>query len=171
MPVLYACLVNQRKTVVLEGFYRDSKISYKKNILDYYSAFELYATKEINLDEKLNLVYKQLDVITICIVTTKNVDLYESGQFLEKFSNCIKNEWAAAGGSANQTEDLEAMLSPFNSRDASTKFAKHNNDVSKFVNNWNDDPSNRSKTAVLFSELESTKNLYMENLEESLKRG
>ena len=77
----------------------------------------MYATKEISLDEKLNLVYKQLDVITLCIVTTTTVDLYESGQFLEKFSGCIRSEWSG-GSSNNGSEDLESLLSPFNSHDA-----------------------------------------------------
>ena len=102
--------------MVLEGNYRTNQVSYKKNVLDYFDSFHQYATKLIPLDENLNLVYKNMEYITICMVNTKSVDINEAADFLKKFERCIVSEWSS--GSSNASEDNESLLSPFNSSSA-----------------------------------------------------
>ena len=63
--------------------------SYKMDVQRQASQFELYKTKELFLDDKLKVVYRNMDNITLCLVTTNDVDLQETGAFLEKFLGCI----------------------------------------------------------------------------------
>lgn len=78
MPINYAAVVNASGTVVLQGTYKRGA-SYKANVQQQSRNFALYATKEIFLDDKLKLVYKNMDQLSIVIVATTNVDLAESG--------------------------------------------------------------------------------------------
>lgn len=74
MPINYAAVVNASGNVVLQGTYKRGA-SYKTNVQQQARSFSLYATKEIYLDDKLKLVYKNMDQLSIAIVATNNVDL------------------------------------------------------------------------------------------------
>ena len=88
MPITYASVVNGQNKVVLQGVYKKGQ-SYKMDVQRQASQFELYKTKELFLDDKLKVVYRNMDNITLCLVTTNDVDLQETGAFLEKFLGCI----------------------------------------------------------------------------------
>ena len=114
-----------------------------------------------------------MDQITLCLVATQEVDLQETGAFLEKFLGCIQSELLSKNNnvSSNSSDDLEAAARPLQASNAEQKFAYLSKDIGNFIDNWNDDPSNRSKVAVLFKELEKTKDVMIEDLSLSLERG
>ena len=106
MPINYAAVTNSMGVVVIQGTYKRGA-SYKANVQQYSKSFQLYATKEVFLDDKLKLVYKNMDQMSLVIVATQNVDLQESGAFLEKFSNSVTSEILG-----NRSDDLEAAARP-----------------------------------------------------------
>lgn len=166
MPINYACVTNAGGNVVLQGTYRRGP-SYKSNVQQQTRNFQLYAVREIFLDDKLKLVYKNMDQITIVIVATTNVDLQESGAFLDKFFNSIKSEILGR----NADSDLEAAARPLQAANAEQKYAHLTSDVNNFIDSWNDNPANRSKVSTLFKELEKTKDVMINDLEISMERG
>ena len=165
MPINYAAVTNSMGVVVIQGTYKRGT-SYKTNVQQYSKNFQLYATKEIFLDDKLKLVYKNMDQMSLVIVATQNVDLQESGAFLEKFANSVTSEILE-----NRSGDLEAAARPLQAANAEQKYARLTTDVSNFLESWNDNPANRSRVGALFSELEKTKDDMIEGLNQSMERG
>ena len=43
--------------------------------------------------------------------------------------------------------------------------------ISNFILKWNEDPNNRTRDALLFTELQEAKDVMMESLEKSMARG
>ena len=170
MPITYAAVVNARGAVVLQGTYKRGA-SYKANVQQYSKSFSLFATKEIFLDEKLKLVYKNMDQLTLTIITTQNVDLQESGAFLERFYNSIQGEILGKDAQLNGSIDLEMAARPLQAANAEQKYAYLTTDVNNFLETWNDNPLNRSKVSTLFKELEKTKDVMIEDVRISLERG
>ena len=113
-----------------------------------------------------------MDQLTIVIVATNNVDLQESGQFLEKFYSSIQGELLnSKAGINNSGVDLESAARPLQASNAEQKYAHLTKDVDDFLASWNDNPANRSKISTLFKELEKTKDVMIDDLALSLERG
>ena len=153
MPINYAAVVNSRGLVVIQGSYRTGGVAYKKDVQQYAKSFQLFATKEIFLDDTLKLVYKNMDQLTVCIIATQSVDLQESGAFLEKFSNSITSGILGAttgDRGLHSSTDLERAAAPLNQPMAEQKYQNLSTDVCTFLASWNDNPANRSKVSTLF---------------------
>ena len=45
MPILYACVINQRREIVLDGRYKKFKSNYNELVLTNYDYFQNYARK------------------------------------------------------------------------------------------------------------------------------
>lgn len=87
MPILYVALLNKRYEIVLQGVYKRGGSNFKTSVTNqsYTSKIQLYGTNQIFLDEKLTLIYRNQDSVTAAIVITKEIDLFECGQFFEAF--------------------------------------------------------------------------------------
>lgn len=57
MPILFACVVNAKKKIIVSGIDPQFKSNYKDNVLEYADKFVLFGRKTIALDEKYNLHY------------------------------------------------------------------------------------------------------------------
>ena len=71
----------------------------------------------------------------------------------------------------SNSTDLEGLYAPFQSKDADEKFKQYFAQIDRFVTEWNDNPNNRSKVGMLRDAIEDTKNVLVEDLELSIKRG
>ena len=57
MPVLYSCVVNVRRKIIIQGVDPKYKSNYAEQVLSYYDQFVMFGRKTIALDEKHNLHY------------------------------------------------------------------------------------------------------------------
>ena len=73
--------------------------------------------------------------------------------------------------SSSHTDAESNLYLPFQAPSAETTFRVYQPKVDQFITAWNDDPANRSKIGVLRESLEETKNVLVEDLEQTLIRG
>ena len=59
---------------------------------------------------------------------------------------------------------------PFQTSNAEVTMRIHQIKVDNFITQWNNDPANRSKIGQLRQSLEETKDVLIEDLEETMKR-
>lgn len=58
MPILYICLINQRRTVVTEGLGTKIVGNFKQQMLSNYDKFDRFGRKQVQLDSELSLTYR-----------------------------------------------------------------------------------------------------------------
>ena len=82
MPILYACLLNRRKEIALQGSYNTVQ-NFRDRITK--APYEEYSTKEIFLDHSIKLHYNNMSEFILCAVSDEVVPLEEASKFLDKF--------------------------------------------------------------------------------------
>lgn len=84
MPILYLCVINSKKQVIIEGAEAKFKSDYKSTILGYYDQFSLYAKKQLSLDSNHNMNYQhEGSFIIVSISTHQDVTLVEAFAFMD----------------------------------------------------------------------------------------
>ena len=58
MPIHYASILNQRNVVVLQGVYAKTQTIFKTHVIQYANVITKFATKQVQIDERLSIVYK-----------------------------------------------------------------------------------------------------------------
>ena len=74
-----------------------------------------------------------MDQVSVAIVATTNVDLQESGAFLDKFWASIQGEILQSKGGLNGSIDLESAARPLQAANAEQKYAHLTSDVDNFI--------------------------------------
>ena len=89
MPIYYACLLNRRKEIVLQGSYSTVQ-NFRDRVIK--APYEEYSTKEIFLDNSIKLHYRNMSEFILCAVSDEIVSLEEAAKFLDKFFRQICTE-------------------------------------------------------------------------------
>jgi len=72
---------------------------------------------------------------------------------------------------SQSTDDSQLLYQPFQASNAETSFRQFQHKIDQLVTSWNDNTNNRSKMGQLRQELEETKQVVMDDLELTVKRG
>ena len=90
MPILYVCLINQRRTVVSEGLGTKIVGNFKQQILNNYDKFDRFGRKQVHLDSELSLSYRdQKSYAVACIANSYDIKGLEAQKYLEKVEELI----------------------------------------------------------------------------------
>ena len=74
MPILYACLINKKRTIISESFATRIKGDFSSEILNYFDKFERYGKKFIVLSAEQKLAYRnQKDYTVCCIINSYDI--------------------------------------------------------------------------------------------------
>ena len=90
MPIHYACVLNSRNVVVLQGVYEKSGTIFRTQVVQNANRIQRYSYTEAALDSNLRILYHNWDTATAAIVISHEVDKQECGQFLENFKNNVE---------------------------------------------------------------------------------
>lgn len=58
MPILYVCMINERKAVISEALGTGTKGDFKSQVLKYHQQFEKYARKFYGITAEIHLSYR-----------------------------------------------------------------------------------------------------------------
>ena len=87
MPILYACLINQMKTIVVECKNTKKVGNYQEQVIAYFDHFVAFGQKNIPLDKDSSLLlhyFNQKDHTFCCIATFGDVTDLEANSFLKQ---------------------------------------------------------------------------------------
>ena len=176
MPIHYACILNQRNVLVLQGVYSHTQTIFKTQVLQNTKNIKRFAFSEAHLENNLRIMFNNWDTVTAAIVISHEVDQQECGEFLENFktyieTNVLGKSYQAPNAMNASHESSTSLYLPFQASSAESTFRQFQPKVDTFITSWNDDPSNRSKMGQLREQLEETKAVVMEDLELTVKRG
>ena len=90
MPIHYACVLNARNTVVLQGVYEKTQTIFKTQVLQHANRSQRYGFSEAMLESNLKILYHNWDTATAAIVFSNEVDRQECGAFLEEFRSHVE---------------------------------------------------------------------------------
>ena len=74
MPIHYACILNARNNVVLQGVYESTQTIFKSQILQNSRIITRFQFKEATISDGLRVLYWNWDTITAAIVIDNVVD-------------------------------------------------------------------------------------------------
>ena len=84
MPILYACLINERRCVVTEAFGTSKVGPYQRTSLDYFDEMKEFGRHNFSLSAEQSLSYRhQRKFAFICISDTYDIKEAEAQKFLE----------------------------------------------------------------------------------------
>ena len=72
---------------------------------------------------------------------------------------------------STDTKELEELYESLQTKGADKSYRQYQIHIDKFITEWNDDPTHRSKIGMLRDEIEDTKKILVTDLELTLKRG
>ena len=72
---------------------------------------------------------------------------------------------------SQQTDEMQILYKPFQASNAETTFQQFKVKLDQWITQWNDNPENRSKVGQLREQLEETKAVVIDDLEQTVKRG
>lgn len=78
MTIIYACIFDNRKRVLVDSIYKGMKGNFKSLALDNYESYRMVAIDMINLDEKFTLYYRHFRtwiLVAICDPETTRVEI------------------------------------------------------------------------------------------------
>ena len=179
MPIHYACILNNRRdVVVLQGVYNRTQTIFKSQVLQNSNRIKQYGYADAPTESDLMILYHNWDTVTAAIVYSREVDRQECQEFMEQFKNYVevnmlgrREGYQAPGMNGSASSDQAELYKPFQSSTSETAFQQFKIKVDNFITTWNDNPSNRSKMGQLREQLEETKQVVMEDLDLTMKRG
>ena len=178
MPIHYACVLNARFNVVLQGMYEKTATNFKPQVTQNANRIQRFQYSEVPLPQtNLKIMYHNWDTATAAMVVSHEVDRQECGEFMEQFKLHIeqtvlgKTSPGYEAPTMNASGDASEIYKPLQASTAESTFRQFQPKVDAFINTWNDDPSNRSKIGQLREQLEETKAVVLEDLELTVKRG
>ena len=184
MPIYYASLINSRQVVVLQGVYEQTKTVFKSQVIQLSNKIQAYKTTLAQIDPTLSIVYRNYGTISLAIVVSKDIDLQESGNFIDAFLPFIETNVMGKPGytppssgnhlnssSSTAQDDLDKLFSPMQASTAESTYRQFQPKCDKFVTAWNRNPENRSKIGQLQQSMEETKDVLMDNLNDTMRRG
>ena len=74
MPIHYACILNQRHTLVLQGVYSHTQTIFKTQVLQNTRSIKKFAFSEAPLENNLRIMFHNWDTVTAAIVVSHEVD-------------------------------------------------------------------------------------------------
>ena len=74
MPIHYACVLNKRNVLVLQGVYEKSQTIFKTQVLANTQYIKRFAYSEAPLESNLRIMYHNWDTVTAAIVVSIEVD-------------------------------------------------------------------------------------------------
>ena len=73
--------------------------------------------------------------------------------------------------SQSSQQELDKLFAPIQASTAESTYRKFQPKCDRFVTDWNKNPENRSKIGQLQQSMEETKEVLMDNLNDTMKRG
>ena len=90
MPILYVCMINPLKTVIVEALGSKTTGDFRQKVVDYHDKFERFGKKFIALSAELHLSYRDQSQYTFaCISTAYDIKELEAQKFLEKVDEVV----------------------------------------------------------------------------------
>lgn len=156
MPILYACVINRSREIVLKGKDKKYKSNFNDIVKSSYLHFEKLARKHMDLDDNLTLHYIDKGSWALVAIAQKpDVTLYEALNFLEKLEETLTDDELGCFSNPNMIQ----------LPDATQRFAKYGKNVSAFIQNWNGNPTNRDKMYLVFKDLMQVKEEMLQNMD------
>lgn len=107
MPILYACVINKRYEIVIDGNDKKFKSNYQEILRQNMNYFEYMQKKTLMLDDQTDLYYSHEGTWIVAVIFRKpDVTLYEAMKFLDKFKFVITDE--DNGGKLSEIEEIQA---------------------------------------------------------------
>ena len=92
MPIHYACILNCRSVIVLQGVYASTQTFFNTQVVQNSNRIVRFGFSEVPLkNSDLRIVYHNWDMVTAAIVASHEVDKQECGEFLENFKNHVES--------------------------------------------------------------------------------
>lgn len=90
MPVHYACVLNARNVIVLQGVYERTQTIFKTQVIQNSNRIQRFGFAEAPIDATLRILYHNWDTATAAIVVSQEVDKQECSQFLDQFRSHVE---------------------------------------------------------------------------------
>ena len=123
MPIHYACILNCRNVIVLQGVYASTQTFFNSQVIQNSNRIVRFGFSEAPLaNSDLRIVYHNWETVTAAIVVSHEVDKQEVGEFLENFKNHVEmtalgksQAYDAPTGGLNdsQRENAVELYKPF----------------------------------------------------------
>ena len=79
MPILYACMINLRRTILAEALGTKTESGFKSQVLKYHQQFDRFGKKYVNVNDELNLSYRDnKDYAVVCIANSYDIKEMEA---------------------------------------------------------------------------------------------
>ena len=79
MPILYACMINLRRTILVEALGTRTQSDFKSQVLKYHQQFDRFGKKYVNLNNELNLSYRDnKEYAMVCIANAEDIKELEA---------------------------------------------------------------------------------------------
>ena len=79
MPILYICMVNQRRTIITEALGTKNSGDFKSQVLKHHTSFERFAKKTVPLTDEFQLSYwDKREYAMVCISNSYDIKELEA---------------------------------------------------------------------------------------------